>query len=84
MGKKFSLKLLFLDNPVQAEFSRLLIKSQKLFPSKFRSYLSRMQLVRNCADYSDANVRKKEALHQLIKANEIVPIIINELKYDKF
>ncbi|OQY57499.1 MAG: hypothetical protein B6245_16765 [Desulfobacteraceae bacterium 4572_88] len=36
---------------VQAEFSRKLIKRQKIYPARLRSYLLEMQIIRNRADY---------------------------------
>lgn len=38
---------------VHAEFSEKLIQRRKIFPSALKSYLMKMQMVRNRADYSD-------------------------------
>lgn len=46
---------------VQAEFSEKLIKRQKIFPNKFKSYLIEMQLLRNVADYDGDPVSQKAA-----------------------
>lgn len=64
---------------VQATFSRELIKRQKIYPQRLKSFLSDMLGVRNEADYSIAHVSKKVALRQLSKSEDFVGSIIQEL-----
>jgi len=65
---------------VQAEFSQKLIKRQKVYPGKLKSYLMKMQMVRDRADYSHDNVSKTEAYQQIRKAGEMIEFIGKELK----
>ena len=44
---------------VQAEFSGRLIRRQKVYPSDMKSWLMKMHLVRNTADYEGKTVNKK-------------------------
>ncbi|NUO79898.1 HEPN domain-containing protein [candidate division KSB1 bacterium] len=67
---------------VQATFNTELIKRRKIFSSKLRSYLLDMLSVRNDADYSQDALSKKEASQQLIKAEEMVAAITQELSHD--
>jgi len=60
---------------VQADFAQRLIKRKKVYPNKFKSYLSDMQAVRDQADYSVKNVSKKLASVQLFQATEFIEII---------
>ncbi len=64
---------------IQADFSGRLIKRQKIYPGKLKSYLADMQAVRDQADYKIANVSKKEALQQLRKSKEMITFIEKEL-----
>lgn len=64
---------------VQSEFSLRLIHRQKIYPSKLKSYLLDMQLVRNIADYSHKKVSKKLAREQLSQAEEMIRLIEKEL-----
>ncbi len=65
---------------VQSEFNRRMIKRQKTYPSHLKSYLPKMQQVRNKADYSEKNVGRKAALRQLSRAEEMLRVIEKELK----
>jgi len=65
---------------VQAEFAGKLVKSRKIYPTKLKSYLPDMQMVRDDADYSDENVSRKLASGQLSKAREMLTMIGKELK----
>jgi uncharacterized protein (UPF0332 family) len=60
---------------VQADFSGELIKRRKIYPAKFRSYLSDMQFIRDKADYTDKNVGMKIAGRMLTKLKELVRLI---------
>jgi len=64
---------------IQSEFSLRLIKRHKIYPAKFRTYLSDMQAERNKADYSENNIGKKVACRQLSQATEMVGLIEKEL-----
>ncbi|HHC24388.1 MAG TPA: HEPN domain-containing protein [Desulfobacterales bacterium] len=64
---------------VQADFSQRLIKRKKVFPSKFRSYLTDMQAVRDQADYSVKDVSKRLASKQVSRSEEMIEIIRKEL-----
>ena len=65
---------------VQAEFNHRLIKGKKLYPGKFKSYLMKMQTVRDEADYSHNNVSKTKAQQQIRKAEELIEFIGRKLK----
>ena len=65
---------------VQSEFNRRLIKRQKTHPSRLKSYLPKMQQVRNKADYSEKDVGRKAASKQLSRAEEMFRIIGKELE----
>lgn len=64
---------------VQAEFSQKLIKRQKVYPGKLKSYLMKMQLARNTADYEFESVIKKDASIQLRRAQEMIGFIEKEI-----
>jgi len=63
---------------VQSEFSLRLIKRQKIYPDRIKSYLPDMQESRNKADYSEKDVGKKVAYRQLLRASEIIHLIEKE------
>jgi len=65
---------------VQASFSRELIHRRKIYPRKFRSYLSDMLTMRNDADYSEIRLSKETARRQLTRAKEFVETIRLELE----
>jgi len=65
---------------VQAEFSGRLITRRKVYPAKVKSYIMKMQTVRNDADYKTRQISKKEALRQLARAREILTLIKKELE----
>ncbi|MBF0228421.1 MAG: HEPN domain-containing protein [Desulfamplus sp.] len=65
---------------IQADFSEKLIKRQKIYPTKLRSYLMDMQSVRNQADYTTENISKNLAFQQIVKAQEMISAIGKELK----
>ncbi|MEZ4528855.1 MAG: HEPN domain-containing protein [Desulfobacterales bacterium] len=65
---------------VQAEFSGKLIKRQKVYPGKLKSYLMEMQLLRNTADYECEPVNRKDASDQLRKAAELAGYIRKEME----
>jgi len=60
---------------VQAEFNGKLIRRQKVYPAKLRSYLLEMQLIRNMADYEGEAVTRKDASQQIRKAEEMLRLI---------
>jgi uncharacterized protein (UPF0332 family) len=64
---------------VQSEFNRRLIKGQKIYPSKLKTYLFDMQPIRNIADYSKDDVSKEVARKQLSQATEMVHAIERRL-----
>ncbi len=64
---------------VQAEFSEKLIKRQKVYPGKLKSYLMEMQFLRNTADYQHEPVSRKDASDQLRKAAEMIGFIRKEM-----
>ncbi|QTA85284.1 HEPN domain-containing protein [Desulfonema magnum] len=64
---------------VQSEFNRRVVRRQKIYPAKLKTWLLKMQQVRNTADYSDESVGKKAARQQLSRATEMVRIIEKEL-----
>ena len=57
---------------VQSQFNGRLIKREKVFPGKIKSFLSEMQAIRNIADYKLANVNRKMASRQIDRAEEMV------------
>jgi len=65
---------------VQAEFSEKLIKRQKVYPAKIKSYLMKMQMLRNIADYEYETVCKKDASEQIRKAAEMIGFIRKEIE----
>jgi uncharacterized protein (UPF0332 family) len=65
---------------IQADFSEKLIKRQKIYPAKLRSYLMDMQGVRNQADYTSENISKNLAFQQIVKAKEMISAIGKELE----
>ena len=64
---------------VQAEFSEKLIKIQKVYPSKLKSYLIEMQLIRNRADYEGHHVNRRNASEQMSRAEEMLMYIGKEI-----
>ena len=65
---------------IQSEFSEKLIKRKKIYPAKIKSYLMKMQMLRNMADYDYESVSKKEAAEQIRKAEEMIGFIQKELE----
>jgi uncharacterized protein (UPF0332 family) len=64
---------------VNSEFNLRLIKRQKIYPAKFRTYLPNMQAERNVADYSEQNISKKVAYKLLSQATEMIGFVEKEL-----
>jgi uncharacterized protein (UPF0332 family) len=64
---------------VQADFSGELIKRRKIYPAKFKSYLSDMQFIRDKADYTDKNISMKIAERMLAKLEELVGFTEKEI-----
>lgn len=64
---------------VQADFSGELIKRRKIFPARFKSYLSDMQFIRDKADYTQKNVGIKITERMLTKLKELVELIQEEI-----
>ncbi|HAO19859.1 MAG TPA: hypothetical protein DCQ37_04805, partial [Desulfobacteraceae bacterium] len=62
------------------EFNEKLIIRQKIYPGRLRSYLLKMQLLRNMADYEHDTVSRKEAAEQFRKAEEIITFIRKEIR----
>ena len=65
---------------VQAKFTEILIKRQKRYPAKFKSYLLEMQGFRNLADYRNESVSRNKAFIQIRKAREMVELIKKEME----
>ncbi len=65
---------------VQAEFSEKLIKRKKIYPARLKSWLMKMQLLRNKADYEHRHVSRKDAREQLHRAKEMLGFIEKEVK----
>jgi len=70
----------FDHSQVRADFSGELIKRRKIYPSKLKSYLYDMQLVRNQADYSGESVTRKAASMVLAKSQEFSACIEKEIE----
>lgn len=66
---------------LQSNFSGQLIKHRKVFPAKFRSYLSEAYLLRVVADYETRFVGKDNVSRTLKKAKEFVNAINTEASY---
>ena len=64
---------------VHAEFAGKLIRSRKIYPSKLKSSLSDMQIIRDWADYKSENVSRKRASEQLLMAKEMLDLIEKEI-----
>ncbi|HEX5501987.1 MAG TPA: HEPN domain-containing protein [Thermomicrobiales bacterium] len=60
---------------VQAQFAGLLIGRRKLYPAALRDVLSRMQQVRNQADYERAGVSEAQADRVLSRARVFVAAV---------
>lgn len=57
---------------LQANFSGQLIQGRKIFPARFRPYLSDAQALRDIADYKSYSVSKNVAARELNKAKDFV------------
>jgi len=64
---------------VQADFSGRLIRRQKAYPGRLKSYLSDMQFVRDKADCTNENVSRKIAGRWLSKLKELLELIEKEI-----
>lgn len=64
---------------IQSEFNLRLIKRQKIFPSKLKTYLSDMMYIRHIADYSEKGISKRTADEQLSMSTEMIHLIEKEL-----
>lgn len=65
---------------VQAQFSGLLIRQRKLYPSAMKSYLVDMLEQREDADYSETMISKANARLQLKQATEFVTAVLEMLQ----
>ncbi|MCP4111452.1 MAG: HEPN domain-containing protein [Desulfobacteraceae bacterium] len=65
---------------IQSEFSEKLIKRKKIYPAKIKSYLMKMQMLRNMADYEYESVSKKDTVEQIRKAEEMIGFIQKEIE----
>ena len=63
---------------VQSNFPFELIRRRKIFPSRFKSYLMKLQEKRILAFYSRIAISQKVASEQLFKAKEFVACIAKE------
>jgi len=66
---------------LQSNFSGQLIKQRKVFPAKFRSYLSEAYLLRVVADYETRFAGKDNVSRTLKKAKEFVNAINTEASH---
>jgi uncharacterized protein (UPF0332 family) len=57
---------------LQANFSGQLIQRRKVFPARFKPYLSGAQALRDIADYKSYSVSKNVAARELNKAKDFV------------
>lgn len=65
---------------IQADFCEKLIKRQKVYPARVKSYLMVMQGARNQADYTALCTGKKLARQQIERAGEMITLIEKELE----
>ncbi|ETR66991.1 MAG: hypothetical protein OMM_12089 [Candidatus Magnetoglobus multicellularis str. Araruama] len=65
---------------VQSEFNGKLIGRRKKYPSKIKSYLTKLQTTRNIADYRNKQISKNLASKSILIANEMIDLIIKELE----
>lgn len=63
---------------LQANFARQFIHQRKVYPAKFRSYLSEAYSLRQIADYEKRIISKGNALRELKKSKEFVAAIKQE------
>jgi len=63
---------------VQSAFSRELIHRRKIYPGRFKSYLSELLLTRNTADYKPRFTSRNAAAQQLQKAKEFFESVEKE------
>jgi uncharacterized protein (UPF0332 family) len=64
---------------VHADFAGKLIRSRKIYPTKLKSYLPDMQIIRDWADYKSENISRKRASEQLLMAKEMLTLIEKEI-----
>jgi len=64
----------------QADFALELIHRRKIFQNHLKSYLEKLRLIRNKADYSSESISKKQALRQLKQSKEFIEILAMEVK----
>jgi hypothetical protein len=67
---------------LQTNFSGQLIKHRKVFPAKFRSYLSEAYWLRVVADYEMRPAGKDDVTRQLKKTKEFIAAINAEASHD--
>ncbi len=65
---------------IQADFSENLIRKQKIYPARVRSYLMDMQAVRNEADYTGLVISQRLSHKQIDKAAQLIALIRKELE----
>ncbi len=65
---------------IQADFCEKLIKRQKVYPARLKSYLMVMQSVRNQADYTEVCTGKKLARQQIERAGQMIAFIEKEIE----
>lgn len=68
---------------VQAQFNEKLIKREKAYAGKLKTYLADMQAVRNEADYKPNGVSKRLAVKQMNRAEEMIRLVTEEMN-DQF
>lgn len=67
---------------LQSNFSGQLIKHRKVFPAKFRSYLSEAYWLRVIADYEMRQAGKDDVTRQLKRTKEFIAAINAEVSHD--
>jgi uncharacterized protein (UPF0332 family) len=65
---------------VQAQFGGVLIGRRKLYPGELRDVLSRVQQLRNQADYERADVSHTQAARSLARAQALVDAVATRAK----
>jgi len=65
---------------VQSSFAGELINRRKIFPNKFKSYLSETQTCRNIADYDDVLISQAKTFRQIKKSIEFINTIKMEIE----
>jgi uncharacterized protein (UPF0332 family) len=63
---------------IQSLFSDNFINRRKILPSKYKKYLSELQIIRNHADYM-TGINKNQAIKQLLMLKDFFEIVEKEI-----